>query len=235
MKVVGYLRVSTAGQADEGYGLDVQRQAVREWAKASRHRLVSILADEGVSGAKELDDRPALADALAMVRSGQADAIVVARLDRLARDLVVQETVLAETRRYGGRVFSSVPAESEYLTDDPGDPSRKLIRQVLGAVAEYERQLIVMRLRTGRAAKARQGGFAYGAPSYGYEAKDGTLAPIEGEQATLHRIASLRRSGASLRAICAALEHEGHRTKRGGTRWQPAVVARLLSRMERAA
>ena len=60
----------------------------------------------------------------------------VYRLDRLARDLIVQETVLAEVKRLGGEVFSTSAAEAGYLSDDPDDPSRKLIRQVLGAVAE---------------------------------------------------------------------------------------------------
>ena len=135
MRIVGYVRVSTATQAEDGLGLDVQKAALRAWCKANGHRLTSILSDEGVSGAKELEDRPGLADALDMIRSGKAQGIVVPRLDRLARDLIVQETILAEVRRIGGEVFSTSPAEASYLTDDPDDPSRKLIRQVLGAVS----------------------------------------------------------------------------------------------------
>jgi DNA invertase Pin-like site-specific DNA recombinase len=68
--------------------------------------------------------------------------VVVYRLDRLARDLIVQETLLAEVWRMGREVFSTSAAEQGYLADDPHAPSRKLIRQVLGAVNEYERSMI---------------------------------------------------------------------------------------------
>ena len=235
MKIVGYVRVSTATQVEDGLGLDVQKAALRAWCKANGHRLTSILSDEGVSGAKELEDRPGLADALDMIRNGKAQGIVVPRLDRLARDLIVQETILAEVRRIGGEVFSTSPAEASYLTDDPDDPSRKMIRQVRGAVSEYERSMVVLRLRNGRRRKAQTGGYASGAPAFGYEAKDGDLVELEEEQVTVKRIAELRASGASFRAICSTLESEGHRSKRGGTRWQPMAVKRVLDRLGKAA
>ena len=127
---------------------------------------------------------------------------MVPRLDRLARDLIVQETILAEVRRIGGEVFSTSPAEASYLTDDPDDPSRKMIRQVLGAVSEYERSMVVLRLRNGRRRKAQMGGYASGAPAFGLEARDGDLIESQEEQVTIKRICELRASGASLREIC---------------------------------
>ena len=232
MKLVGYVRVSTAAQAEEGLGLVLQESTVRSWSKDQGHRLVEVLADEGISGAKELDDRPALAEALSLVADKEAAGIVVPRLDRLARDLIVQETVLADVRRHGGRVFSCAAGESEYLADDPSDPSRKLIRQILGSVAEYERSLIALRLRAGRARKASTGGYAYGAPPLGFVAEDRSLQPSESEQATVTRMTELWSSGASLRAICEVLQAEGHRTKRGGTEWKPMVVKRVLDRAQ---
>jgi DNA invertase Pin-like site-specific DNA recombinase len=235
MKIVGYIRVSTATQAEDGLGLDVQKAAIRAWCKSSGHRLIKVLSDEGVSGAKELEDRPGLADALDMIRGGKAQGIVVPRLDRLARDLIVQETILAEVRRIDGETFSTSPAEASYLTDDPDDPSRKLIRQVLGAVSEYERSMVVLRLRNGRRRKAQTGGYAWGAPAFGFEARDGDLVELEEEQVTVKRIWDLRASGASLRAICSTLESEGHRSKRGGTSWKPMAVKRVLDRLGVAA
>src|SRR4051795_4488237 len=98
-RVVGYLRVSTDKQAERGLGLDVQHRAVERWAKTRMHTLVDILRDEGVSGSNGLDTREGLADALAMLRSGEVDGVIVYRLDRLARDLIVQEQVLAEVKR----------------------------------------------------------------------------------------------------------------------------------------
>jgi len=231
MKIAAYLRVSTDKQAEEGLGLDVQEAACRTWAKANQHKLVTTFTDAGISGSNGLDTRVGLADALKALRAGEVAGIVVYRLDRLARDLVLQESLLAEVRRMGGQIFTTSAGEAGYLADDPDDPSRKLIRQVLGAVNEYERAMIALRLRSGRRAKAERGGFAYGSPALGYRAKGGELVPVDDEQATVDRIIELHRSGASLRTICTTLQSEGHRTKRGSTTWHPQVVARVISRL----
>jgi DNA invertase Pin-like site-specific DNA recombinase len=227
VRVVGYIRVSTDRQVD-GYGLDVQEKALRTWARDNGHRLVRIYREEGVSG--KLEDRPALADALRAVKDRQGDGLVVPKLDRLARDLVVQEQLIAEVWRMGAAVFSAVASEADYLVDDPADPSRKLIRQVLGAVSEYERAMIALRLRTGRAHKAAAGGYAYGSPAFGQRAADKTLVADDREQAALARMAELHAGGAALRTIAATLEAEGHRPKRGD-RWHPTTIGRCLARL----
>src|SRR5262249_30714080 len=152
-----YLRVSTDTQA-EGLGLDVQKAAITEWAEAREYEIAAEFTDAGVSGSNGLDSRAGLANALTLLRSNDADGIIVYRLDRLARDLIIQEQLLAEARQHGWHVFSTSTSEAAYLEDDPGDPSRKMIRQVLGAVAEYERSMIALRLRSGRARKAQGGG-----------------------------------------------------------------------------
>ena len=167
VKIVGYLRVSTDQQAERGLGLEVQRQGIKGWAKTAGHRVVEWTSDEGVSGSNGLEDRLGLAEALEHLRLGAADGLVVYRLDRLARDLVLQEQLVAEIWRLGAQVFSASLAEVAFLIDDPDDPSRKLIRQVLGAVAEYERSMIKLRLRSGRRRKSQNGGYAFGAPPFG--------------------------------------------------------------------
>jgi site-specific DNA recombinase len=106
-----------------------------------------------------------------------------------------------------------------------------MIRQVLGAVAEYERSMIALRLRSGRARKAQVGGFAYGAPPYGYAAVDGALAEVAEEQATLSRIRRDHRDGKSLRAIAETLNAEGVKPRRGRA-WHPGVIVRLVERPE---
>ncbi len=238
MRVIGYVRVSTDRQAERGLGLEVQEQALRKWAKANDHRLVGVCRDEGVSGSNGLGSRMGLADALELVRDGRAKGVVVYRLDRLARDLIVQEQVLAEVRRLGGEVLSTSGAEAGYLEDDPDDPSRKLIRQVLGAVSEYERSMVALRLRAGRQRKAERGGFAYGSPPYGFRAAKGdkgesVLVADTDEQATLARIAELHNAGASLRSIASTLEAEGHKPKRTkSVRWHPESLRRIVARLD---
>lgn len=229
VKLIAYLRVSTDRQAEEGLGLDVQRAAIQAWARQSGHRVTLWTADEGVSGSNGLEAREGLLDALAGLRTGQGRGLVVYRLDRLARDLVVQETLLAELRRIGAEAFSTSPAESAYLGDDPDDPSRKLIRQILGAVAEYERAMIVLRLRSGRRRKAEGGGFAYGAPAFGFRASGGNLVPSDEEQETIERVLELRAAGLSLREVARTLD-EHHISPRRAANWSPESVRRILAR-----
>jgi DNA invertase Pin-like site-specific DNA recombinase len=229
MKVAGYLRVSTDRQAEEGLGLEVQEQAIRAWARDNGHRVVLWFRDEGLSGSNGLDQREGLADALNALKNRHAAALVVYRLDRLARDLVLQEQLLADIRRIGADILSTSNAEASYLTDDPDDPSRKLIRQVLGAVNEYERAMITLRLRSGRRRKAANGGYAYGSPQYGYRAQGGDLVEDATEQTTLRRMHELRAAGASYRQIAATLQTEGHQPKRG-TIWYPMTIRQALNR-----
>ena len=230
-KLVAYLRVSTDKQAEEGLGLDVQEQKIRAWAKAEGHKIVAWHKDEGLSGSNGLDTRKGLYEALAAIQGRSARGVVVYRLDRLARDLIVQEQLLAEIRRMGGEAYTTSAAEAGYLADDPDDPSRKLIRQILGAVNEYERSMIALRLRNGRKLKAARGGFAYGAPHFGARAEGKELVADEREQAAVGRIRALQADGLSLRQICCQLDAEGIRPKRGD-RWHATTVNRVLAREE---
>jgi DNA invertase Pin-like site-specific DNA recombinase len=227
VRLVIYLRVSTAAQAEDGLGLDVQEGTARQWAGEHDHDVVAVLADRAVSGRSELDERVGLIDAIRSLREGEADGLLVYRLDRLARDLVIQEQILAEIWRSGGHVLSAAGGEAHYLEDDPRDPSRKLIRQVLGAVAEYERSMIALRLQSGRRRKAETGGFAFGSPRYGWRSEDGQLVHAPEEQAAIARMRELASEGASLRAIADRLTIEGHHPKRG-RRWWPSAIARAL-------
>jgi DNA invertase Pin-like site-specific DNA recombinase len=166
---LGYVRVSTTEQASDGHGLQAQEHAIREYTRERGLRLVAVYRDGGASGT--LADRPALGEALAAVEGGNAETLIVARLDRLARDLVLQETVIGRLQAKGRQVVSV--AEPDVGGDDP---TRTLVRQVLGAIGQYERALIRARMMTGKAVKAANGGYVGGRPGYGQRAVDGELA-----------------------------------------------------------
>jgi DNA invertase Pin-like site-specific DNA recombinase len=204
---------------------------IRSWAKSAGHQITVVYREEGVSGAKDLENRPELAHVLHQIRTSQVAGVVVARLDRLARDLILQEQLLAEVRRLGGDVWSTSAAEQQFLADDPADPSRKLIRQVLGAVSEYERAMIALRLAAGRARKAETG-YAYGAPPLGYRSENRTLVADPVEARTVQRIKDLHDSGRSLREIAARLREEGYSPKRSD-RWHPETLRQVIRRAER--
>ena len=99
----------------------MQEKACITWASDHGHTIVGVETDEGVSGTKDLDNRMALANSLAAVKSGRAEGIVAYRLDRWARDLILQEHLLNEIRHMGGQLFTTSGAEAEYLEDDPKD------------------------------------------------------------------------------------------------------------------
>lgn len=224
MKLAAYVRVSTLEQVEHGAGLDIQHTAITRWAKANGHRIVASVADEGVSGTKGASERPGLADALGMLFDRKVDGLVIRDLGRLARDLTTQEAILAEVwRRPDAHVFT---VHGEVLRDDPDDPMRTTIRQIVGAFAELDRKLVVKRMRDGRAAKAARGLHATGSYPYGLT-KNG-VDPAE--QKALARMRALAAAGESTRSIAATLTAENHPTRRGGGRWTSPVVARILSR-----
>ncbi|MGH3725013.1 MAG: recombinase family protein [Mycobacterium sp.] len=236
-RLVGYLRVSTIEQKAHGFGLDVQRKAIRDAAKALDARVVQWCTDEGLSGALPAEKRPGLECALSAIDEGIADGLIVRDLDRLAREVTVQEAVIGRiwTLDHAG-VFTSAPPQ-EVQRDDPDDPMRTAMRQMAGVFAGLERMLVAKRLRDGRRAKAAAGGHATGATPYGWRSARrsadnpaGALVPVQAEQAALERMRELRKAGHSTREIAGALTAEGHPTKRGGS-WSSASVSRILARM----
>lgn len=231
-RLVGYLRVSTIEQALHGYGLASQRADIKAAAARMGARIVKWATDEGLSGALDATDRPALAEALTWLHDGRADGIITRDLDRLAREVTVQEAILAEVwNRCGATAFT---ATGEVERDDPDDPMRTAMRQMAGVFSGLERRLIAKRLRDGRKAKAAAGGHAVGRAGYGWRSVGGALVEVAAEQRGLARIKELAAGGASTREIAAALAAEGHPTQRGG-RWTSPVVARILSRQAVAA
>jgi len=220
-RAIGYIRVSTVEQA-AGFGLEVQERAIREWAKSHGVRLMAVLRDEGESGSNGIDTRQGLAETLARMEAGEADTLLVYRLDRLARDLVLQETTVQRLSARGRRLVSVTEPDV-----DGDDPTRVLVRQVLGALSQYERAVIRARMMAGREAKRRSGGYVGGRPPFGFRVESKELVSEEREQATIALARKLRRRGLSIRTIARELTDAGHTPKEGGI-WHPPQVARLL-------
>jgi DNA invertase Pin-like site-specific DNA recombinase len=230
MKLVAYLRVSTERQAEEGLGLDVQDRAIRRWARDNEHRIVMTARDEGASGSNGVEIRLGLHEALAAVKDRTAGGIVVYRLDRLARKLTVQEATLAKVWDVGGSVFAV--DLGEVPRDDPDDPVKTALRQMIGVFAQLERGMIAARLRSGRLLKAERGGYAgFGSPPYGTQCVNGELAPHPIEHRAIERAVALRSSGASLRTIAETLTAEGYPPRRTD-RWHPETLRRMFARSQ---
>jgi DNA invertase Pin-like site-specific DNA recombinase len=229
-RYVIYLRVSTDQQADAGQGLDIQEQACRAWIREGRHRLVEVCTDAGRSGSLDVGHRPGLAQALALVGADRADGVLVYRLDRLARDLVLQEQLLAELHRRGKELASVDATEHASLAHSPDDPTRALVRRMLGSIAQYEREVIRLRLMAGRARKKLEGGYAGGQPPYGWAAVRGELVKVPAEQDTIKLMLRLRAQGRSYRQIAAALEAREIRAKGTTGKWRPGTILDIIAR-----
>lgn len=224
LRAIGYVRVSTAEQANRGAGLAIQEKAIQQHCARGGVRLVEIARDEGQSGANGLDAREGLARALGKLEAGLADVLVVYRLDRLARDLMLQETVIARLAVKGVRVLSVSEPDV-----DSDEPTRVLVRQVLGAIAQYEKAVIRGRMVAGRRAKMAKGGFGGGWAPYGFRVQDRELVPVPDEQKVIALIRRFAKRGQSLRDIADALDEAGYAPRRG-PRWHPTMLARILAR-----
>lgn len=219
---VSYLRVSGKGQI-EGDGLRRQRDTIEAYALRNGLRVVEEFRDEGVSGTRELDDRAGLARLLDRLESNGTRIVLVERADRLARDLLVGEVILARFREIGARVIAAESGTE--LTVDGDDPTRKLIRQVLGAVAEYDKAVTVLKLRAARERMRRLSGRCEGRKPYG---------SLPGEAAGLERLHELaRKPRGKERSSPAAIAEELNRcgvASRSGRPWSRGVVWAILRR-----
>jgi len=160
-KAFGYIRVSGKGQID-GDGLTRQEKAIRDYAEAHGIVIERIFKEAGVSGS--LHDRPALAEMMVSLEQNGLGirTILVEKVDRLARDLMIQEAIINDLQSKGFDLISVV--EGDDLLS--GDPTRKLVRQVLGAIAEYDNTMTVLKLRTARERIRVRNGKCEGRKSY---------------------------------------------------------------------
>jgi len=241
MKLWEYTRVSGKGQVKDGYGLAIQHADCQASAKAAGHKIVRRSTDDGLSGTLGADvvngenmaARPGLQEAIAAVQDGEADGIIVGKLDRLGRATHVQEAALAMVWRAGGHVFAA--DQGEVLKDDPDDPMRTAMRKIMAVFDELDKAVAVQRMRKGRLAKAAAGKHAVGVYPYGYraggEGRDRDAVPDEAEQRAVDVIGRMRREGRSYREITAALERDGI-PPRSGRRWYPSTVRKIALRLE---
>lgn len=213
LRVVGYLRVSTIEQADEGAGLDAQRATIEQAAAARGWHITTILEDRGVS-AKSTKGRDALAAAIALCEAGGADALVTSKLDRLSRSIIDFATLM-ERARSGG--WSLVVLDCDF---DMTTPAGELMANMLACFAQFERRIIGMRTRDGMAAKKTAGTF---------KAKPGRRPTMDGK--TVARIIRAHDGGSSLGEIARQLNAEGVKTTHGGAKWYPSTVQAVLRRV----
>lgn len=206
MRAIGYCRVSTDEQGDSGLGLAAQKTTVLAEVERRGWTFETMYAD--VASGKSMRGRTDFAAALAVLAKGEADVLVVAKLDRLSRSVSDFAAVLARSQEEGWALNICD------LGVDTTTPSGKMVAQIMMVLAEWEREMIGDRTRRALEA-ARSAG-----------TKLGRKSGVSEETMRLIRI--LRDAGKSYAAIAAALEAEGVPTAQGGN-WHAATIRKLLA------
>ena len=213
MNAYAYLRVSGKAQV-EGDGFDRQLLACESYAKQHGLNIVTIFREEGVSGTKAMEDRPALLDLMDTLKDS-GGTVIIEKLDRLARDLMVSESILADFARKSITVISV--AEPDLCSNEP---TRILMRQMMSAFAQYEKSMIVSKLRSSRQRMKAKLGKCEGQKAYGHTPE---------ESAIIDRMRVLRGQGMLYTQIAAALTSEGI-LARSGRPWHGSSIAKIMAR-----
>ncbi|GGD02335.1 recombinase family protein [Pontibacillus salipaludis] len=205
MKAALYVRVSTEEQADDGYSIDGQIQSLKEYCTKMNHEIVEVYKDEGIS-AKSLN-RPALQKMLRDLNSNNFDLILTWKFSRISRKQVDLLNVIEDLVNHNVTLYS-VSENIDYNTSHG-----KVMMQILGSFAEFERNQMVENVTLGMKQRAREGKWN-GGSVLGYKSEDKELYILEEEAETVRKIFSLYLEGKGYKAIANHLNHRGYKTKK---------------------
>lgn len=219
-QVIGYVRVSTSMQVEDGQSLDAQRAKIEAWASLNDYEVKAIHVDAGISG-KSMKNRPGLLDALN--DCGKGDALVVYSLSRLSRSIRDTLDISDKLAKVGADLVSL----SEKI--DTTSAAGKMVFRLLSVMAQFESDQISERVKLGMQHKKAMGG-RIGMLPYGKRLDDDgeTLIDDPAEQEVISAIAEYRESGLALRTIVARLEERGFKS-RSGNPLQLTQVARIVN------
>ncbi|NOK59139.1 MAG: hypothetical protein GFH27_549283n401 [Chloroflexi bacterium AL-W] len=217
MQTAIYLRVSTDDQADEGYGLEVQRRRCRAMAEVKEWACIAEYCDAGISGTKDETGRPGLAQLLEAVRSRTIEAVIVLSLDRLGRKTRIVLDLVEQLTNSGVVLVSC----KESL--DTATPHGQFVLTMFAALAQLERDTIVARTTDGRNERAKRDGEKGGRVPFGYLRSSFGIQVDPIAASIVKRIYTMRESH-SLRTIADALPSPSPR----GSRWHASSVATIL-------
>ncbi|MEO8612732.1 MAG: recombinase family protein [Chloroflexota bacterium] len=217
-----YLRVSTKHQANERYGLDVQRESCMAHAVANGLTVTAIYEDKGKSGTKDETKRPGLAALLAAVEANEIDSVIVSSVDRIGRKTTL---VLSLVERITSAGVALISVKENLNTSTP---MGQFVLTILAGLAQLERDTIVERTTAGRDLRGKLDGEKGGRIHYGYVRSEDTVAIDDFSADVVRDIFALHHMGLSLRAIAAHLTERGIKPPKG-TAWYASSVKSILS------
>lgn len=218
MRAFAYIRVSGKGQLRKD-GFPRQCDAIERHTQAKGYEWIAAFPERGVKGEVAGELRPAWSEMFAECRRQGITLVIIERLDRLARDLMIQETLLIEAARAGVTIEST--CEPDLCSKDP---TRVMFRQIIGSVAQYDKAQIVSKLRAARLRIRESVGRCEGKKPFGSH---------EGESETLAIMRDWYCKTGSYAAVANELNARGIRGRHGGM-WRANLVSRILRREEKA-
>jgi site-specific DNA recombinase len=222
MKAVAYARVSSVGQ-EKGDGLDRQTREIQSYADEQGMTLVGKYFRESESGTSDFEDRPVFMDMIRYCIENEVGIIIVEGLDRIAREMRVQEALLIYLVSKNLTLIS-VRTGEDVTEAVSRDPMRKALIQIQGVFAELEKGMLVQKLRKARTQIKLTTGRCEGRKPYGF---------YKAEDPVLDDIIQSWRGGESYAGIARSLNMRGIRTRSGG-RWTPTTISRIMRREEGA-
>jgi DNA invertase Pin-like site-specific DNA recombinase len=209
----GYLRVSGPSQLT-GDGFPRQREAITRFAQSAGYRIVKWFEERAVPGAETWERRPAWHEMVTNLNGVRT--VIIEKLDRLAREVFIQEYILRDLKERGVTLLSALEP------DLYGDPTRDVFRQMMAVIAQYEKAMLVRKLRGARERMRSKTGRCEGRKPYGTRA---------GEPEVINRMLQLQREGLGFDRIAVALNRAGIKP-RSGRAWYGPVVNHILRRLE---
>lgn len=223
-KAFGYVRVSGHSQV-EGDGPVRQKIAIGTFAKAAGLEVAEYFQDLAVSGTVDGLERPEFSRLVAACEATGCRTIIVEKIERFARDLMVSEVLFAELRKRNIKLLACDQGTDD-LAASQNDPTRTMIRQLFGALAQYEKSSLVLKLKVARERAYAAGGKRGCNPAYG---STSTKRSVE-EKRILELIAALREAGATWHTVAFSLTQAGFSKRSGSTVWKRQDAWELFQR-----
>lgn len=218
--VIAYIRVSTDGQCgNDKFGLDVQKKTISEYCATHDYNIMRWFTDEGESGAKE---RPGFDEIVyGEVSNPPYEAVVVAKTDRVARDINIYY--------YYKMLLTKKEIELISIAEDFGQFGvfSDMLEAFTLCVAKMERENINKRTSGGRKVKAARGGYSGGRPPYGYTPQNGKLVIVPEEAEIVKYVIKAKDVGETYQSICDTLNTQG-KTNRSGTKFSISTLQVII-------
>lgn len=222
MYIVGYTRVSTVEQREEGVSLDSQQHKIEAYCTVKDWKLTEVIKDEGISG-KNLN-RPGIDILIKKVKDKEVETVIVCKLDRLTRSVADLNKLVEIFKKHDVALVSI--AESLDATTATG----RLMMNLLASVSQWEREIIGERTKDALAYLKEQNKI-YSRPVFGYTENNGLLEKNLNDEKTLKLIRQMKEEGLSYHSIADKLNAANINTKRDGI-WHANTVRRILINQE---